>query len=74
MNINAEKISLIRWISMLDDPIVIRQIKHYKNKNNNGKEFKRKFGCGKGLFTYISDDFDEPIIISPEFSLVNKLE
>jgi hypothetical protein len=25
---------------------------------------KRKFGCGKGIFTYVSEDFDEPL---PEF-------
>jgi hypothetical protein len=22
---------------------------------------KRKFGCGKGIFTYVSEDFDEPL-------------
>ncbi len=25
---------------------------------------KRKFGCGKGIFTFVSEDFDEPL---PEF-------
>lgn len=25
------------------------------------KPFKRKFGCGKGIFTYVSDDFDAPL-------------
>lgn len=25
----------------------------------------REFGCGKGIFTYISEDFDAPL---PEFS------
>jgi hypothetical protein len=61
MNIEAEKLNLISWITLLNDPNILEQIENIKKAANPQNNFNRKFGCGKGLFTYISDDFTEPL-------------
>jgi hypothetical protein len=35
-----------------------------KNASITPKQAVRKFGCGKNIFTYVSEDFDDPL---PEF-------
>jgi Protein of unknown function (DUF2281) len=52
-------------ISDFVDFILQKSNKTMATKNSSSNESPiRKFGCGKGIFTYISDDFDEPL---PEF-------
>ncbi|MFK7908128.1 MAG: hypothetical protein AB8B69_23555 [Chitinophagales bacterium] len=33
----------------------------HSKKKPTDKTFNRRFGCGKGIFTYVSDDFDAPL-------------
>ena len=37
-----------------------REFSSKKKKPQNSKS-KRKFGSGKGIFTFVSDDFNEPL-------------
>lgn len=32
-----------------------------KKKKPHSSKLKRKFGSGKGIFTFVSDDFNEPL-------------
>jgi hypothetical protein len=59
MNTEKEKLEIINWVLNLEDINTLMQVMELKNKNNKSIK-KRKFGGGKGIFTYISDDFNEP--------------
>ena len=65
MNIDTTKVELIDWISNLNDQQSIRKLLRFKyllTVKKRDSETKI-FGSGKHLFSYISDDFNEPIDI-----------
>lgn len=62
MNVQAKKIELVDWIIHLKNFSIIKEIEKVKGLvSSDHIQLKREFGCGKGIFTYISDDFDEPL-------------
>jgi hypothetical protein len=60
MNIEALKLELTQWILLLQDIQLLNKIQTIRE--NSGEHSTaiqpRKFGCGKGIFTYVADDFD----------------
>ncbi len=56
-----QKIAQIEDVDLLAALQVIIDSSTFSKSTPNPKSKKRKFGCGKGIFTYISDDFDEPL-------------
>jgi hypothetical protein len=60
MNIEALKLELIQWILLLQDTQILNEIQNLKEKpvENSTAIQPRKFGCGKGIFTHVADDFD----------------
>lgn len=60
MNIKSLKLELIQWILSSEDIQLLHEIQNIKEKSveNTSAIQPRKFGCGKGIFTYIADDFD----------------
>ena len=60
MNIQSLKLELIQWILLLQDHQLLNEIQKIKeNSVDNAATLQpRKFGCGKGIFTYVADDFD----------------
>lgn len=67
MNIETEKAELLNWINNLKDPNLIDELIKLKEKkqHTSSKIAKsRQFGCGKGIFTYVSRDFNNPL---PDF-------
>lgn len=59
MNIEIQKSELIKWIKSLQDSTLIEELSKLRNRNQNKKTQKRKFGCGKGIFSFVSEDFDQ---------------
>jgi len=59
MNIETQKSELIKWIKSLQDSNLIEEISKLRNKNYDKKAQKRKYGCGKGIFSFVSEDFDQ---------------
>jgi len=59
MNIEIQKSELIKWIKSLQDSNLIEEISKLRNKNYDKKSQKRKFGSGKGIFSFVSEDFDQ---------------
>lgn len=59
-NIEDFKLELIRWILLLQDIQILNKIQNIKeNSSVNSTAIQpRKFGCGKGIFTYVTDNFD----------------
>lgn len=73
-NIEHEKLEIINWVISINDENLLKKISSLKAENNIAKfpekrktpktdknDDIRKFGFGKGTFTYISDDFDAPL-------------
>lgn len=64
MSTELLKLELINWISHVKDKSILEGMLKLKNstklKNNNNPS-KRNFSDGKHIFTYISDDFNEPL-------------
>ncbi|NET56486.1 MAG: hypothetical protein F6K47_10040 [Symploca sp. SIO2E6] len=60
MNIQSLKLELIQWIVLLQDIQLLNEIQNIKEKSiqNTATIQPRKFGCGKGTFTYVADDFE----------------
>lgn len=60
MNIEALKLELIQWILLLQDTQLLNEIQNMKEKSveHSTAIQPRRFGCGKGIFTYVADDFD----------------
>jgi hypothetical protein len=60
MNIETLKLELIQWILLLQEPQLLNEIQDIKEKSaeNSTAIQPRQFGCGKGIFTYVADDFD----------------
>jgi hypothetical protein len=64
MNTDSKKLELIDWISHVKDYSVLEKIIQLKNslgQTTDSKELKRNFEDGRHIFTYISDDFNEPL-------------
>ena len=61
MNIQSLKLELIQWILSSQDIQLLNKIHNIKEKSveDSSAIQPRKFGCGKGIFTYVADDFDE---------------
>ena len=60
MNIQSLKLELIQWILSSEDIQLLNEIQNIKEKSveNTSPIQPCKFGCGKGIFTYVADDFD----------------
>ncbi|MEQ8465504.1 MAG: hypothetical protein RIG63_23455 [Coleofasciculus chthonoplastes F3-SA18-01] len=60
MKIQDLKLELIQWILLLQDVQLLNEIQTIKeNSAENIVPTKpRQFGCGKGIFSYVADDFD----------------
>lgn len=58
MNIKTEalKLELIQWILLLQDIQLLNKIQTIKENSTTIQP--RQFGCGKGIFTYVADDFE----------------
>ena len=61
MNVEIQKLELIEWILKLQDPSAIKELLKVKKVNPDKKISTRKFGGGKYIFTYVAEDFDEPL-------------
>lgn len=61
MNTESLKLGLIQWILSLKDSEALNEIQKVKeNYSENAPTVQPlQFGCGKGIFTYVADDFDE---------------
>lgn len=61
MNTEFIKLELIQWILSLKDAEALNEIQKMKeNYSENALAVQpRQFGCGKGIFTYVAEDFDE---------------
>ncbi|MEQ9550435.1 MAG: hypothetical protein RIM23_12530 [Coleofasciculus sp. G3-WIS-01] len=60
MKIEAIKLELIQWILLVQDVQLLNEIQTIK-KHSVGQiipDKPRQFGCGKGIFIYVADDFD----------------
>jgi len=64
VNVEAQKLEVIEWILKIKDASTIKKILKLKNTASVPKPGARKFGGGKGIFTYVAEDFDDPL---PEF-------
>lgn len=63
MNTKELKYELINKIMNLNDTQILSEIDKILNTKDTSlpKKQERVAGCGKGIFTYISDDFNEPL-------------
>ena len=63
MNTKELKYELINKIINLTDIQILSQIDNLlaQTQPSFSKENRRYAGCGKGIFTHVSDDFDEPL-------------
>lgn len=74
MNLNDTKIEIASWILNLNDLNVLNKLvlmrKYFSLEVQEKKKEKkqREFGCGKGIFTYIADDFNAPLEMFKEYS------
>jgi hypothetical protein len=61
MSIQVFKLELIQWILLLKDIQLLNEIQKLKEKSPEKTAVlkPRQFACGKGIFTYVADDFDE---------------
>ncbi|MFP5268735.1 hypothetical protein [Coleofasciculus sp.] len=60
MKIESLKLELIQWILLLQDVQLLNKIQKIKENSvkNIAPTKPRQFGCGKGIFSYVADDFD----------------
>ncbi|MCC3404414.1 MAG: hypothetical protein JGK17_02145 [Microcoleus sp. PH2017_10_PVI_O_A] len=61
MSIQILKFELIQWILLLNNVQVLNEIQELKEKSPQPTAVtnSRQFGCGKGIFSDVADDFDE---------------
>jgi hypothetical protein len=61
MSIQVLKVELIQWILLSKHIQILKEIQKLKENSPEKTALlkPRQFGCGKGFFTYIADDFDE---------------
>jgi len=68
MNATVQKLELIQWISNLDDIRLLNEVMAFCKRNQSKSQSpKRFFGCGKGIFGEIAEDFNEPLDIFEGF-------
>jgi hypothetical protein len=68
MNATAQKLELIQWISNLDDVGLLKEVMAFRKRNQSKMQLpKRFFGCGKGIFGEIEEDFNEPLDIFDDY-------
>lgn len=68
MNATAQKLELIQWISNLDDNRLLKEVVAFRKRNQSKtQEPKRFFGCGKGVFGEITEDFNDPLDIFDDY-------
>ncbi len=68
MSAIAQKLELIQWISNLDDIRLLQEVAAFRKRNQSKMQSpKRFFGCGKGIFGEIADDFNEPLDIFDDY-------
>lgn len=60
MKIEAIKLELIQWILLVQDIKLLNEIQTIKENSvrQTSSHKPRQFGCGKGIFSYVADDFD----------------
>jgi hypothetical protein len=68
MSIETQKLELIQWLAQLQDAIVLQKIMGIKHTEDKTSAQKRQRGAGKGLFTYVADDFNEPLEMFDEYT------
>ncbi len=61
MTIEAQKLEVINKIAMLQDTLLLAKVKQILDKSDIHKSLTkpRQAGWGKGIFTYIADDFND---------------
>jgi hypothetical protein len=68
VSVEAQKLEVIEWILKIRDASTIKKILKLKNTTSvpqrGVKRGVRMFGGGKGIFTYVAEDFDAPL---PDF-------
>jgi hypothetical protein len=68
MNVATQKLELIQWISNLDDLRLLQEVEAFRKKSQpKTQSSKRFFGCGKGIFGEIAEDFNEPLDIFDDY-------
>ena len=68
MNATAQKLELIQWISNLDDIRLLKKVAAFRKRNQSKTQSpKRFFGCGKGVFGKIAEDFNDPLDIFDDY-------
>lgn len=60
MTIEAQKLEVINKIALLQDTLLLARVKQILDKSEISKSSvkPRQSGWGKGIFTYIADDFN----------------
>lgn len=60
MKIEVIKLELIQWILLVQDVKLLNKIQTIKENSvgQTSPKQPRQFGCGKGIFSYVADDFD----------------
>lgn len=48
--------------------VIVMQEETLTEKKSKKSDKKRQFGCGKGIFTYVSEDFDDELEMFKEYS------
>jgi len=61
MNTEIQKLEIIEWILQLQDSHLFKELVKLKSTKTLTKTATRKFGCGKGIFSFVADDFNEPL-------------
>lgn len=62
MTLEAQKSEIIKWVSKLTDNEILDEILKLREKEESSAEQPlRKFGSGKHIFTYVAEDFNEPL-------------
>lgn len=61
MTIEAQKLEVINKIALLQDTLLLARVKQILDKSEISKSSvkPRQAGWGKGIFTYIANDFNE---------------
>ena len=61
MTLEAQKIELINKITLLQDALLLAKVKQILDMSEvlNSSAKPRQAGWGKGIFTYIAEDFND---------------
>ena len=60
MTLEAQKSEIIEWVSKLTDNGILGEILKLRERSATQQPV-RKFGSGKHIFTYVAEDFNEPL-------------